>query len=254
MPTRLAKSRAVDWVNPALENGVRDGFQRGRGWLLSIQQLPSKRYRLKSNGQLQAPKHKNKGQSTFSEKCTLTLVLFELLGRNEPYGLYSTAAGVDWDAIDEQRTDQPSNHVGTSMTVIRNYALILQLALGVMLVACGSEFNRTRAAHVQRVDMPMLVSESGRYNGVPIKIDLCVNVTIHGITLLQCGTTRPQIDFETGPADGSREAYTRLVKFAHANLGRKPEDLAITIEGIYRRSGATIPAKHTIYITDFVPH
>lgn len=103
----------------------------------------------------------------------------------------------------------------------------------------------------KEIDAAVLVSSTRNYEGAFIRIKACVNVTIHDITLLQCGTRGPQINFKVGQGEGSDQAYSRLVKYAHDNMGRMPEELPVTIEGIYRQLGEADEAGHVIFLTEF---
>ncbi|NJB81000.1 hypothetical protein [Xanthomonas arboricola] len=90
-----------------------------------------------------------------------------------------------------------------------------------------------------------------KMDGAIIQVRACINVTIHDITLVECGTNGPQVSIASGEGVNGGRAYMRLIDFAHANMGLEPEDLPVYIKAKYEAGSAEDGFSHKMKIYDF---
>lgn len=127
--------------------------------------------------------------------------------------------------------------------------MVLVVCMGLAACVSGARID----GEAQPIDTSTLLAAPERYSGVAVRVHACVNVTFHGITLVVCGAENPQINIESGEGVKAMQAYSRLTEFAHRQMGQEPEDLPVTVEGIYRSERVQGAYRHTIYMTDFRP-
>lgn len=136
-------------------------------------------------------------------------------------------------------------------TAIRNCSLWPVLVICVSLTACMSEIRAD--TRMQAIDVLQLFSRPEYYDGFPVRVHVCVNVTLHDVTLLACGDRNPQINIERGEVRGAERAYTRLIEYAHVHMGREPRELPVVIEGVYHSERVEDGYRHTVYVSRFRP-
>lgn len=132
-------------------------------------------------------------------------------------------------------------------------AIRSSLWMASVLVSLAGCTAAMRADDAQVVDVSKVLSAPESQNDLVVRLHACVNVTMHDVTLLSCGTKNPQLNIEGGAGGKAQEAFLRLVDFAHAHMGEEPEELPVLVEGIYRGQRMGNEYRHTLYVADFRP-
>lgn len=101
------------------------------------------------------------------------------------------------------------------------------------------------------LDLGSVISDPATYDGQRIIVVACVNVTIHGVALLPCGERHPNVDIK-GPEARASE-YSRLVAYAHKNMGASPEELPVLVAGRFMAASSTGEALHFVFVERFQP-
>ena len=137
--------------------------------------------------------------------------------------------------------------------VLRQYNVIRK-ALFVLLLgeltgcAEAAELRTSAPAEITKVASHDLVESENRFDGKMVTVRLCINATLHDVTLQDCTVGAPQIFLDADTGRQSNREYSRLLDFAFANMGTLPESLPVTVQGKYRRTSPKGEAIHTIYI------
>jgi len=105
--------------------------------------------------------------------------------------------------------------------------------------------------HTDRVGLDAVISNPAKYDGQRIAISACINVFIHGVALLPCGERRPNVDIKES-REGESD-YSRLVSYAHGNMGASPEELPVLVVGRFMASETTGEVLHSITVEQFQP-
>lgn len=115
------------------------------------------------------------------------------------------------------------------------------------LTGCGeaAELRTSAPAETTKVASRDLVGSENKFDGKVVTVRLCINATLHDITLQDCSVGAPQIFLEADAGQQSDREYSRLLDFAFANMGTLPESLPVTVQGRYRR---TFPKGEAIHI------
>jgi hypothetical protein len=143
--------------------------------------------------------------------------------------------------------DQLTNFVLRPKHVIHKALAVLLLG-GLTGCVTADSLRASAPAKTVEVDSHDLVGSENRFDDTVVTIDLCINATMHDITLQDCIVGAPQIFLESDAGRQSAHEYSRLLDFAFANMGMPPESLPVTVQGRYRRTFSKGAAIHTIYI------
>lgn len=147
--------------------------------------------------------------------------------------------------------DPSTNFVLLPKHVIHKALFVLLLG---GLIGCAEAAAPRTSAPAETIEVAShdLVASENRFDGKVVNVRLCINATLHDITLQDCTVGAPQIFLEADAGEQSDREYSRLLDFAFANMGTLPESLPVTVQGKYRRTFPNGEAIHTIYIQRLV--
>jgi hypothetical protein len=101
------------------------------------------------------------------------------------------------------------------------------------------------------VELSSVIDHPAAYDGQSITVSSCVNVTIHGVSLLPCGERRPNVEIlESGVGS---DGYAGLVDYAHDRMGDEPEELPVLVKGTFRSTGIGEETRFSIAPVAFTP-
>ncbi len=101
------------------------------------------------------------------------------------------------------------------------------------------------------LELSSVISDPAMYDGQHITVAACINVIIHGVALLPCGERRPNVDIKAPENRGAE--YSRLVSYAHKNMGASPEELPVLVVGRFMAAQSTGDVLHSIAVEKFQP-
>lgn len=121
-----------------------------------------------------------------------------------------------------------------------------------MLLSCANTEALPTQANVvvAPVSWLDLLEADNRFEGVSVIADLCINATIHDVTLEDCMVESPQFFLEADTGPHSNKEYMRLVDFGQKHIGTPSDSLPVRIQGKYKRTSTDRGPIHTIYIQD----
>jgi hypothetical protein len=103
----------------------------------------------------------------------------------------------------------------------------------------------------QALELEAVIADPARYDGQRIVVAACINVIIHGVSLLPCGKELPNVDIVEPNAGGGD--FSRLVNYAHMHMGDSPEELPVFVRGQFHSVGADETKRHSIAVEQFEP-
>ena len=125
-------------------------------------------------------------------------------------------------------------------------AKIFVATIGLSLAACASIYSR------DSVELSAVIDHPAAYEGERITVVSCVNVTIHGVSLLPCGERRPNVELlESGLGS---DGYAGLVDYAQERIGAEPEELPVLVQGTFRSAGIGEEMRFSISPAIFTPY
>lgn len=118
------------------------------------------------------------------------------------------------------------------------------------VTGCGEAAKQRTSSPAKTIEVAPrdLVGSENKFDGKVVTVRLCINATLHDITLQDCSVGAPQIFLEADAGQQPDREYSRLLDFAFANMGTLPESLPVTVQGRYRRTFPKGEAIHTISI------
>ena len=126
------------------------------------------------------------------------------------------------------------------------FAKIFIATICLSLTACASVSSR------DSVELRSVIDRPATYEGQSITVSSCVNVTIHGVSLLPCGERHPSVEIsESGLGS---DGYAGLVDYAHGRMGEEPEELPVLVKGTFRSTGIGEEARFSIVPAAFKPY
>jgi hypothetical protein len=122
------------------------------------------------------------------------------------------------------------------------------LLIGILMGCTEADILPVSAPPATKVTSHDLVGPDNRFDDAIVTAELCINATIHDVTLQDCVLEAPQMFLEADAGRQSTREYSRLVDFAQQNIGTPPASLPVTVQGRYHRTFLEGEAIHTIYI------
>lgn len=150
--------------------------------------------------------------------------LFEALGRDSPYGMWTRKGGVIMKRSTLTQTDRLDRYVPKWFVIPKLHRAVFATLL--VALPCGSCAAQTRTAELTVNDV---IRSSRQYDGKSVLVDACLNVTRHTMTLVDCRKPAGEIAF--GSTQGNEADYQAIVDAGFKSLGAKNAQVGLKLVG-----------------------